>query len=235
MRIDPVGQTSLVDQVAERIRAVIDRERLQAGDRLPTETALAEQLRVSRSVLREAISRLEAMGLVDVRRGRGTFVGDGAGLARCIDLVKTSMTIAPKEMMQFAEFRKLIEVHSARRAAELAGPADVAELAELCADMDRPDLERMEAIRADFRFHRKLVEITGNELMLSVFEVIQEFILAGMVRTTPVKRNRPRSKQLHGAILAGVRAGDPDAAEQAMKVHMQSVDVALLKIEKNDP
>jgi GntR family transcriptional repressor for pyruvate dehydrogenase complex len=233
MNIEPIAQNSLVDQVAERIRGVIGREKLQAGDRLPTETALARQLCVSRSVLREAISRLEAMGLLDVRRGRGTFVGDRHGLARCIDLVKTGMTIAPKEMMQFSEFRKLIEVHSSRRAAELASPEDLAELETHCNEMDREDLGRVEAIRADFRFHRKLVEIAGNELMLNVFEVIQEFILAGMEQTTPVQRNRERSRRLHRAILDGVRNGNPDEAERAMQVHMQSVDVALLKIEKS--
>ena len=60
MKIEPISQSSLVDRVAERIRGVIDQGQLQAGDRLPPEAALSEQLQVSRSVLREAVPNFRA-------------------------------------------------------------------------------------------------------------------------------------------------------------------------------
>ena len=223
MKLEPVARPSLVEIVAERIRDMIDREKLAAGDRLPGELALVEQLQVSRPVLREAISRLESVGLVTVRRGRGIFVGDRGSLAGCVQLVRTAMTIAPRELTRFAELRCAIEVYAARRAAEIATPEEVAELEALCRHMDDEALDHLEAIQADFQFHRQLVAITGNELMRNIMQVINEFVMAGMVHTTPRPRNRARSRQLHGAILDAIRAGDPDAAEAAMKVHMASV------------
>jgi DNA-binding FadR family transcriptional regulator len=93
--------------------------------------------------------------------------------------------------------------------------------------MDREDQDHLEAIRYDFQFHRKLVDIVGNEAMSNVMEVIHEYVMAGMVHTTPKPRNRTNSRSLHTAILNAVRAGDADAAEKAMRHHMGMVEKAL--------
>jgi GntR family transcriptional repressor for pyruvate dehydrogenase complex len=232
MKLEPIVKQSLVDVVAERIRSLIDREKLEAGDRLPGELDLVEQLKVSRPVLREAISRLESVGLVTVRRGQGTFVGDRGSLMSCVQLVRSAMAIAPKDLNHFAELRTAIECHAAKLAALRATPEDVAELEALLVQMDREDQDYLEAIRYDFQFHRKIVEITGNELMRNIMQVIHEFIMAGMVHTTPNPRNRKRSQSLHGPILKAIRDHDPDAAEHGMKVHMGSVTTALRDAEE---
>jgi GntR family transcriptional repressor for pyruvate dehydrogenase complex len=229
--MQPIAPSSLVDRVAERIRNVIDQGQFQAGDRLPAEAVLSEQLQVSRSVLREAVSRLESLGVLTVRRGRGMFVGDRGSLSSCAKLVRSAMTISAKDYRQFADLRRGLEIQAARLAAQRAKPEDVAELEALCEQMDRPGAEYLESVQVDFAFHRKLVAITGNELMRNIMEVIQEFIQAGMVQTTPMPRNRKRSRGFHGAILDAIKAGDADAAEKAMKVHMDSVELALEEIE----
>jgi len=227
MKLEPIARPSLVDVVADRLRGLIDREQLGPGDRLPGELALVEQLQVSRPVLREAISRLESVGLVTVRRGRGLFVGDRASLASCLQLVRSAMSISPRELTRFAELRSAIEIHAARRAAEIATPADAAELTALCAAMDDEQLPYLDAIQADFAFHRKIVAITGNELMQNIMQVIHEFVMAGMVHTTPSPRNHANSQRLHGSILKAICAHDPAAAETAMKVHMAAVALRL--------
>lgn len=227
MKLEPVARQSLVDVVAQRIRDLIENEHLQAGDRLPGEFNLVEQLRVSRPVLREAISRLESVGLINVRRGQGMYVGDRGSLTGCVQLVRTAMAIAPRDVTQFADLRTAIEVHAARLAAARATPADVAELAAICAEMDREDIEHEEAIQADFQFHRKIVAITGNEPMQNILHVIHEFVMAGMMHTTPRPRNRANSRKLHGAIFNAIRDHDPDAAEKEMKTHMAAVAQAL--------
>jgi GntR family transcriptional repressor for pyruvate dehydrogenase complex len=231
VNLEPISQSSLVDRVAERIRLVIDQGHFQAGDRLPTESELSEQLQVSRSVLREAVSRLETLGVLTVRRGRGMYVGDRGSLSTCVQLVKSAMTISPKELVHFEELRRGIEIQAARVAAQRAGPEAVAELEALCEQMDREGVEYLESVRIDCEFHRQLVASTGNELMKNVMEVIHEFIFAGMVQTTPKPRNRTRSRQYHRPIVDAIRARDPDAAEKAMKVHMDSVDRAVREIE----
>jgi GntR family transcriptional repressor for pyruvate dehydrogenase complex len=230
VRLKPLNRTSLVDTVVDQVRRLIEQGNLTAGDRLPTESELVGRLRVSRSVLREAVSRLETVGLVSVQRGRGMFVGDPASLSSCVQMVRTAMTISPREMEQFAEFRSAIECYSARQAARRATPEDLAELEAILEQMDRPGQEHLDCIRYDFQFHLKIIELTGNALMRNVMEVIQQFVLAGMVQTTPAPRNSTRSQKLHRDIFEAVKAGDADAAEKAMQVHMEAVQAALERV-----
>ena len=119
---------SLVSTVVERLRQFVEEKKLQSGDRLPTEAELLKQFGVSRTVLREAVGRLETIGLVAVRHGQGMFVGDPDTLAGCLSLLRSAMAISPRDLTQFAEFRTALECHTARRSAELASPEDVAQL-----------------------------------------------------------------------------------------------------------
>ncbi|MBY0522540.1 MAG: FadR family transcriptional regulator [Gemmataceae bacterium] len=224
MKVPPIVRQSLADIVVQRLRDLIDREQLGAGDRLPTEQELLQQLQVSRPVLREAIARLESIGLISSPRGRGEFfVSDRAGLASCAQMVRTALTISPRDVLKYAEVRWAIECFAARRAAELATQEDLAELEQLLEQMDRPDQDHLESIRIDFQFHRKLIDITGNEVMQNMMEVIHAFVMAGMVHTTPKPRDRSWSRPLHQGILDAVRSASPEAAEAAMRVHMESV------------
>jgi GntR family transcriptional repressor for pyruvate dehydrogenase complex len=229
VRIQRVRRTPLVETVMERLRSVITDGQLQAGDRLPGELELVERLGVSRPALREAISRLEALGVIDVVRGRGMYVGSQSGLKSCARLVTTSLQISTYEKQQFAEFRAALEIHAARLAAENATDAQMEELRAACAAMDEPGLTYEQEVRADFEFHRKIAEIGGNPVILSSLEVVQEFILTGMVATTPNPRNYNNSRILHGSIVDAIAARDPIAASAAMKVHMDAVRQVLAR------
>ncbi len=79
------------------LREVIEKKGLQPGDRLPTEAELVASLEVSRPVLREAVSQLEALGLIQVKRGLGMFVGDRDSLAGCLKLVRTAVAVTPRK------------------------------------------------------------------------------------------------------------------------------------------
>jgi GntR family transcriptional repressor for pyruvate dehydrogenase complex len=72
------------------------------------------------------------------------------------------------------------------------------------------------------KFHLKIVELGGNRLMLDVMKVIQELIVEAMARTSPKPRQRRYSQELHRAIVDGVRACDPNAAEAAVRRHMEA-------------
>ena len=214
-------KNSLVNEAVERIQGMIEQERWTAGSRLATEAELIAELGVSRTVLREAIGRLETIGLVQVRHGQGMFVGDPDTLSACVRLVRTAMAISPRDLLQFTEFRSAVEVYAARQAARLAAEEHITELESLCAQMDLEEKTDEQAIRADFAFHQKLIEISGNELMLNVIRVLQEFFLAAMAQTTRRPRDRDVSRPLHLAILEAVRVRSPEAAEKAMEAHME--------------
>lgn len=231
VRLRPVPRKSTVDSVVEQLRGMIEQGRSTPGERLPTELELVEQLGVSRTVLREAISRLETVGLLTVRRGLGMFVGDQGSLSNCVKLVRTALAFTPKDLLEFTEFRRAVECYAARRAALLANQADLAELQSLCEAIDADGQGDADAMQADLRFHLKIIELTGNQLMRGVLEIVQEFSLAAMIETTPRPRDRQESRHRHGAILAAIASGDPDKAEAAMQSHFETT-MARLKLVK---
>jgi GntR family transcriptional repressor for pyruvate dehydrogenase complex len=149
------------------------------------------------------------------------FVGNPDTLAGCVELLRSVMAISPRDLTQFLEFRAALECHTARGAAGSARPEDVAKLEGLCDRMDRRDLPYEAVIRDDFAFHLTLAEMTGNTLLLNIMTVLQQFILAGMLQTTPKPRDRDVSRRLHRTILRAVTARDPEAAEAAMREHMR--------------
>ena len=219
--MESIRRSSLVSEVVTLLREVIETQGLAPGDRLPTEAELVQSLEVSRPVLREAVSQLETLGLIQVRRGLGMFVGDRDSLAGCLKLVRTAVAVTPRDLTQLTELRAALESHGARRAAEMATDGDVAELEALCDEMDRRDLTDEEAIGIDFAFHRRLVEVTGNELILNVMTVLQQLVIETMLQTPPRPRDRRVSRRLHRAILEGVRQNDPEAAGRAVRDHME--------------
>jgi len=236
MVFKPVGRSgSLVDTVVEQVQHLIADGHLESGDRLPKEDDLVQKMGVSRTVLREALSRLEATGLVTIQRGRGMFVADASGVASCARLIRNAMTLTSKDLAQFMEFRRIIECQAARRAAELARPEDLAELESLCIEMNRPDREYLESVRTDFKFHLKIVEISGNQLMQSALGIIQEFIMTTMLKTTPNPRDYDASRRYHMLVVDAIRSGNPDIAEKAARDHMDLSERSLMEREGKSP
>jgi DNA-binding FadR family transcriptional regulator len=211
----------LVDELVEKLRVLIEKNGLTAGDRLPTEAQLVQELGVSRNALREAIRRLETVGLIWVRHGHGMFIGDRDGLSGCTELFRSAMSMSGKDLTDIAELRCVIEYHTVRRAAELAGPEQVAELREALERMSLEDQTHEEAIRTDFEFHRKLAEIAGNQLMLTLMTIMEELLLSAILVATEKPRAFRANADIHRPILEAVQTNDPDAAEQAMRFHMK--------------
>lgn len=229
LQLKPIPRRSSVDQVVERIRDVITEQQLAAGERLPGELELVEQLQVSRPVLREALARLQGLGLIEIQRGNGTFVASRDGLANCVQLLRTAVTLAPRELLSYAELRAAMEVQAVRQAAERATAEDVAELKRMLKELNSVDRPYEDLLEIDFKFHRRILQAAGNELMQNLMEVIYEFVVTQMAQTTPSPRENKLGRRLHREIVAAITDHDPDAAERAMREHMEVVLSRLKK------
>ena len=202
---------------------MITEQKLAAGERLPGELELVEQLQVSRPVLREALARLQGLGLIEIQRGNGTFVASRDRLANCVQLLRTAVTLAPRELLSYAELRAAMEVQAVRQAAERATGEDVAELKRMLKELNSVDRPYEELLEIDFRFHRRILQAAGNELMQNLMEVIYEFVVTQMARTTPSPQENKLGRRLHREIVAAIADHDPDGAERAMREHMEAV------------
>lgn len=233
--LNPIERGSLVDVVGEQIRQSIEGGGYRSGDRLPSEPELTAQLGVSRTVLREAIKRLQTDGLVTIRRGIGTYVADRSDLTNCLRLVRTAMALSPRELLQYVELREAVEVHAVRRAALEATDREITEVEALCGEMEDEAQDWDVAMQLDLQFHLRLVDIGKNALMRGILEILHEHILEGMRRTTPQPRQCTMSRRVHMGIVEAVRNRDPDAAEAAIRDHMNILVRRLQELPETGP
>lgn len=215
-----LGNESVVQRVENALRDDLAYGRWRPGERLPSEAALARELGVGRSSLREAIQLLGRDGLLVVRQGAGTFAADDpplpdtAGLTRNQD-ARTAQLVRRARIVEVYQVRRALEVEAARLAAENARPDDVEALKRA---LDRRQRsvggDTAAFVDADTEFHRCVVAITGNSLLLALFDQFREPLahaLAALVDQEPL----PDTADEHAALFDAISAGDPVAAAQA--------------------
>lgn len=223
----------LSDQVADALAAEIRAGRIVAGDKLPTETALAEQFSVSRTVVREAMSRLKSLGMVDARQGSGVYVRE-AGIPPLN--FESRDAVSKEAVIQMAEARRALEAEVAKLAAERRTRADVRRIRQAVAAIDKAVVGGGDGVVEDVAFHRCIADAARNPFLLDTLQYLGHF-LQGATRVT--RANEARRADFardvhaeHRRILLAIEAGDPAAAEQAARAHM---DNAIRRIEQAAP
>ena len=219
---------SLVDEVMRRLREDIEIQGLRAGNRLPTEQDLTARLGVSRTVLREAFSRLEATGLVSIQRGRGTFVADNAAVVNCARLMRSTVTINQRDLREMIELRTALESQVARRAAERMTDKGVSELRAYLEIMCDDCTPRDEVMKVDYRFHEQITDIADSELLRTHLATVREFIMAAILRLPPPEEGVGAiNRRMHEPIVEALDRRDLEAADRAMRLHMQVLGARL--------
>ena len=209
----------LADKVAGLLKSAILSGQLAAGDRLPPERVLGERFGVSRTVIREAIRGLAAMGMVEVRSGSGTVVARvGAGsVAETMQLYLRGASI---EYDLIDEVRTMVEVHVAGVAAERATEEDLEGMREALSSMAVTVGDNHRCASHDAEFHRSVARATHNPLYLVVLDAIGEPITTVRQGTLSLPDRPVMAIAAHGRILDRVAAHDADGAREAMRVHL---------------
>lgn len=217
------------ERVLEELQARIVEGSLRPGDHLPPERELSEQLGVSRGSLREALRVLEALGIVDARRGPGESGGTvireepGAAMTRLLEL---EIGLARFSLAEVVEARVMLE----RRALiHMPETADLAPARAYLDAMREPQAERRALLAADLSFHAALVAAAGSRLSTYLYRAIRGVAEAELARSVeamtdeawPIFWNRIWGE--HAAILAAAEAGDgrlaADLAERHITAH----------------
>lgn len=230
-RISP--GTSLSDQVAEAIAAEIRSGALAAGDKLPTEAVLVLQFAVSRTVVREAVSQLKSLGLVDSRQGSGVYVKEPGFSPLHFDV---SAALSQQAVVQMVEVRRALETEVAGLAAERGSAAQVAHIRQALANLDAAVQQGVDGVAEDVQFHRAIAEAANNPFLIATLDYLSQF-LVGATRVTRANeaRHEDFAQQVgheHGAILQAIEARDALAARQAAGLHMEN---AVARIRLADP
>ena len=223
LQLQPVKPVTVFQAVFEQLSALLASEGLVPGDRLPPERELAEQLRVSRPAVREALKALQAVGLIEVR-GRSTYIKASARAATGSPL---SLALPEAELLELLEFREGFEPQIAALAAERADDEDIAALECQLANMRRELGHDEDAFfRADHEFHRALGRAARNRLLLAVqtqvyeHDMLQPDLYEAGMNSGKVSGALARTVEAHGRILAAVRTRDGQKARRLMQAHL---------------
>jgi GntR family transcriptional repressor for pyruvate dehydrogenase complex len=222
------GQVRLTDRVADLLTEEIRSGRLSAGDKLPTEVELVKQLGVSRTVVREAVSRLRSAGLLEPRQGLGVFVMPPR--MEPLDLSMDASSTKAK-VLQIVEVRRAMEAEAAALAAERATAADVQLMRQALESIDEAVAKGGDGVDEDLAFHRCIAESTGNQVMVATVRYLGEVLRSG-IRVTRANEARRGDfieavRLEHHAIVDAIERGDVKAARSAARTHMRHAALRL--------
>src|SRR5690625_2218691 len=213
----------MADRLSQLLAEQILRRELKPNDMLPTEEQLVARYDVSRTVVREAMARLKADGLVVSRQGKGTFVSDSViGAPFRVSVSNHDPNLVVKEVF---ELRIAVEAEAAALAAERATPEQVAALKEAF-DVHAALIDAGEyAISEDLEFLRLIGQATNNTVYARMIEFLEPYTFHQL---TVTRRNRKvvgwldSIKQEHQQILSAIQAQDKDAARAAAYGHLNN-------------
>ena len=233
--IDPERSGTTTEEVIFQLREMIHRGELRAGDRLPPERDLAKLLGVSRPTLRDGIRSLAAVGVLQPRRGAGTFVvkseGSPALDSNPLRLMASLHGFTPAEMF---EARKSLEMAIAGLAAERATGDQLAsmseEIAEMFATLDDPE----QFLVHDMRFHQTVAAASGNRILTSLMNMVATILFDVRSKTVKRAKDLKESAEMHRTIYRAIRKRDAEAASEAMRDHLVLAQKAQAAEETDD-
>ncbi len=224
--LQPIARSPLYEQVVARLREFIDVQQLQPGDRLMSERELAEQLGVSRTSVRQALTALRVLGLVEIKHG------DGVYLLRSprdvIPSLASEIVGSEGDHPMIWEVREAIEVQAARLAARRRCDADVAELTAALAEMAASVADGGDGIDGDRRFHRAIAEAAHNPLLAQLTAQLADVIDRTSAASLTLSGRPPISLEAHRAILDAIEQGDEAAAAEQMRRHVMTSGASVL-------
>ena len=220
--LEPLETRTRGVAVLDALADMIERAGLGVGDRLPPEVALAAQLGVGRSTIREALNRWEGLGIIRRRRGDGTYLS--ARVQTSQGAVPTMIRFEGEALLRLLEVRRTLENDAVRKAAVKASIAQRAAISRLCEALLAVVAAGQPYRAADWAFHTAIYDATGNPMFGQILTRLDEMF----ERSTESPFGRTEfglaSFPLHRDLTDGIVAGDADRAGAAISAIIDTVE-----------
>lgn len=224
----------LSEQLADALALSIRDGQLTAGQKLPTEQALVERFGVSRTVVREALSRLKTLGLIESRQGSGAFVK--VAPQQALEQLSLEPDGSVDAVIQMVEVRRALEAESAALAAARRTPQSVKQIKQALQALGKAVKAGGDGVQEDVAFHTAIAQASRNPFLLATLAYLNRFLLDATRVTRANEATRADLEaevhQEHSAIVAAIEAGDVAVARQAGASHMVN---AARRIGQADP
>lgn len=234
-RVEPLmNPVKMPDRVTAALLELIRSGEYPAKSRLPSEMEMARRFGVSRTVIREAVSRLKSEGLVESRQGSGVFVREVSMDAPF--RIDPGVVDSILSVLQVVELRRGLEAEAAALAAERCTAAQIAEIGAKLQALDDDVAAGGDGVDADMEFHRSIARATGNPHFPTLWEFISKFLKGAMTITRTWEATKEETsrqvREEHQALYEAIARKDPEAARSAARHHME---MAARRIRTVDP
>lgn len=219
-----IDRSSVAQQLLERIKKALIRGELLPGDYLPSENELTHSLGIGKSSVREAIKMLQAIGIVEVKRGQGTMICREPG-EPLVDPMAFGMILARGMTRDVLEFRKMFEPAYTLQAMQNAHPEDHFRIQQSIEAMASAIANGEQTARHDVAFHRSILKATHNPMTIRVGETLIQLIEAAL--ETSMQTLPEVALKDHQAIYAAFQAGDVEGVKMAIEVSSESWETNL--------
>ncbi|CAH0205700.1 MULTISPECIES: FadR/GntR family transcriptional regulator [Bacillaceae] len=228
----------IYEEVSDELYEMIRSGSLKPGEQLDSIQQLAENFQVGRPAIREALSALSSMGLIEIKQGEGTFVKtfDPAIMNHPLS---AALLMDQDNIKHLLEVRKILESGTAEVAAKKRTEENLIELKDRLFNMEKVSDDEELSDKADIAFHVAVANASQNELLITLMNHVSELMTEKMrdIRRVALYSEEMTLKQLyqqHVRIYDAILAQDEDGARSAMLFHLQSVEESLDRvIQKN--
>ncbi|WP_113970134.1 FadR/GntR family transcriptional regulator [Rossellomorea aquimaris] len=232
MNYKRIKPRKIYEEVAEVLIDMIKSGQLKSGDKLDSVQQLAENFQVGRSAVREALSALRAMGLVEMHQGEGTYVREFDSSMLSLPIYIAAL-MKKDDVKQLLEVRRILEVGAVEAAASRRTEEQLKEIKTALDQMQSASDEEL-GEEADFRFHMAIAKASQNELLTGLMNNVSEMMVTTMRETRRLwlyskKSTLDRLYQEHQNIYEAIEAKDGQKAQQLMLNHLHSVEEVLMK------
>lgn len=232
----PIERIPIVEQVMNNLNEYIREQNLASDSKMPTEKEVCEMFGVGRSTVREAYRMMQALGILEVRRGKGVYFKsfpDENRQSEVIDWFKQNA----KTLSDYMEVRSAIETMAIRLSIERASEKDIAALEKIQASFIQDAAAGKQAGMAfyDQEFHHKIATVTRNGLLIKIEKIISECLIDYRAQTFTIKGNVKRAILSHRKIIDTFLNRDPAAGVRLMTEHMENSLIDMGRIMKQPP
>lgn len=218
----PVLKQSLSDKLAQRIRGMIQKGDYGQGDRLPPIMEMAKRFSVGHPTIREALKKLETMGIVEIRHGSGVYVSRSEEV-----LVLASPdyvgTVTKKLLLDLIDTRMPLEMKSVAEAVKNATLEDLVEMRQLLKKAGDNFDDDVVLNETNMGFHRQIAIASGNTVLLQLLDVLRDLFTEEQRLILGIFGSRERDHREHLAILEALESRDEALGVDRMRKHLQGV------------
>ncbi|MCP3032277.1 FadR family transcriptional regulator [Halobacillus sp. A1] len=230
MDFKPVRAKKIYEQVADVLLESLKNGELKPGDKLDSVEHLAKSFNVGRSAIREALSALRAMGILEMRQGEGTYV-KAFDVSRFSLPVSVAFLMKREDVKDLLEVRHILEVGAAASAAVHHREEDLEALEAALSAMEKAKGDGELGEQADLDFHVALVHATHNAMLIHLMQSVSEIMVQAMRETRKLLHTKEGTERLleeHRQIFTAIAERDEMKARQMMYEHLRNVEQSLV-------